>query len=76
MSGMVKNGCKMGLRILCLTWRRSSDWRRSSESYLEQFAPDQFWIQSLTQEIEYLQTRIGFRIGADLKARVLREAGE
>ena len=33
-------------------------------------------IQSLTQEIQYLQTRIGFRIGADLKARVLQEAGE
>jgi predicted nucleic acid-binding protein len=33
-------------------------------------------IQSLTMEIEYLQTRIGFRLGADLKARVLREAGE
>ncbi len=33
-------------------------------------------VQSLTQEIGYLQTRIGFRIGADLKARVLREAGE
>jgi len=33
-------------------------------------------MQSLTQEIGYLQTRIGFRIGADLKARVLREAGE
>lgn len=33
-------------------------------------------IQSLTQEIGYLQTRIGFRIGVDLKARVLQEAGE
>ena len=33
-------------------------------------------IQSLAMEIEYLQTRIGFRIDVDLKARVLREAGE
>ena len=28
------------------------------------------------REIGYLQTRIGFRIGTDLKARVLQEAGE
>ena len=33
-------------------------------------------IQSLATAIEQLQTRIGFRIRADLKAKVFQEAGE
>jgi uncharacterized protein len=33
-------------------------------------------IQSLAIAIDHLQTRLGFRIAADLKAKVLREVGE
>lgn len=33
-------------------------------------------IQSLAIAIDHLQTRVGFRIAADLKVKVLREVGE
>ena len=33
-------------------------------------------IPALAPEIEALRTRVGFRISADLKTRVLQEAGE
>jgi hypothetical protein len=33
-------------------------------------------VAALAPEIEALQTRVGFRIGADLRTRILQEAGE
>jgi uncharacterized protein len=33
-------------------------------------------IQSLATAIDHLQTRVGFRIAADLKVKVLREVSE